>query len=310
MKDKENSVVVCFDENDNCLGVNIVSVGTNDTSFACGKDLLKVPVLLNAKKMFFMHNHPSGNIHPSLQDKDTSKRLKDICDKLGIALEDSFIIGRNIAGIPVIYSIFDEKFFTKQKNTKKLESLHDKLKRPKLKVCIVEKNNNKDKERFKEEKTMENKKTNKVYINLHKTYCRERINEDGEITNMVFLPKGVIVDDKDLTNAIFNPKMMYECKFNKNLMTLQYQKDLLKENSITVRIKNDEGKYDSVKVDIDKLKEAVDIANHKYMQGKQIDNEQDAFARAYEETSQVQKTDKIDKEIKIEFRKDENSMKF
>ncbi len=42
-----------------------------------------------------IHNHPSGNPAPSLQDIETTERLYKMADELEIEVVDHLIIGRN-----------------------------------------------------------------------------------------------------------------------------------------------------------------------------------------------------------------------
>ncbi|NCB27667.1 MAG: DNA repair protein [Bacteroidia bacterium] len=39
------------------------------------------------------HNHPSGNLEPSMEDKDVTRRLRQAGDILGIKILDHLIFG-------------------------------------------------------------------------------------------------------------------------------------------------------------------------------------------------------------------------
>jgi DNA repair protein RadC len=39
------------------------------------------------------HNHPSGNLQPSMEDKDVTRRLRQAGDILGIKILDHLIFG-------------------------------------------------------------------------------------------------------------------------------------------------------------------------------------------------------------------------
>jgi DNA repair protein RadC len=39
------------------------------------------------------HNHPSGNLEPSMEDKDVTRRLRQAGDLLGIRILDHLIFG-------------------------------------------------------------------------------------------------------------------------------------------------------------------------------------------------------------------------
>lgn len=45
-----------------------------------------------ASGVIFIHNHPSGNLHPSREDEMLTKRIKDALSIFGVRLLDSLII--------------------------------------------------------------------------------------------------------------------------------------------------------------------------------------------------------------------------
>lgn len=56
------------------------------------KVILKEALLNNASAMILFHNHPSGNLKPSPQDKQLTNRIKEACSLLDIRLNDHLII--------------------------------------------------------------------------------------------------------------------------------------------------------------------------------------------------------------------------
>jgi DNA repair protein RadC len=46
-----------------------------------------------ATAILVVHNHPSGNLKPSMEDKDVTRRLKQAGDILGIKVLDHLIFG-------------------------------------------------------------------------------------------------------------------------------------------------------------------------------------------------------------------------
>ncbi|MBP5342630.1 DNA repair protein RadC [bacterium] len=55
------------------------------------KDILKRAIKLNAVYIIISHNHPSGDINPSLEDIKTVKRLENKLNEFQISLYDSLI---------------------------------------------------------------------------------------------------------------------------------------------------------------------------------------------------------------------------
>jgi DNA repair protein RadC len=67
------------------------------------KIILKKALLYLASSIVLVHNHPSGNLKPSLADKQVTLKLKSACEMLEINLLDHLIIARNS-----YYSFADE----------------------------------------------------------------------------------------------------------------------------------------------------------------------------------------------------------
>lgn len=59
------------------------------------RDIFKYAVRLNAPKVIFVHNHPSGDPTPSNADISTTKELIKGSNLLGVQVLDHVIIGRN-----------------------------------------------------------------------------------------------------------------------------------------------------------------------------------------------------------------------
>ena len=57
------------------------------------RDIFKEAIVLNAIKVICIHNHPSGNPYPSLDDKAITIRLKEVGKIVGIPLVDHIIFG-------------------------------------------------------------------------------------------------------------------------------------------------------------------------------------------------------------------------
>ena len=71
----------------------IVSVGTINSALVNPREIFKSSILSNACAIIAIHNHPSGNIMPSREDVNITKRLKMSGAILGIDLLDHIIIG-------------------------------------------------------------------------------------------------------------------------------------------------------------------------------------------------------------------------
>ena len=73
----------------------MLSKGTlTQTSIDC-MTVIKPALLLNATALILLHNHPSGNPMPSVQDLEFTKRLKNACSLFDIKLLDHIIVGQD-----------------------------------------------------------------------------------------------------------------------------------------------------------------------------------------------------------------------
>ena len=58
------------------------------------REIIHKALELGAKSMVLIHNHPSGDARPSIQDIKTTQQLKDVAVSLSIELSDHIIISR------------------------------------------------------------------------------------------------------------------------------------------------------------------------------------------------------------------------
>ena len=91
--DREVFCIVNFRTDMTPINMNIVSMGTLDASIIHPREVLKSTVLSNAASVMTFHNHPSGNIKPSLPDIETTDRLQQLYKLAGIGFLDHIIIG-------------------------------------------------------------------------------------------------------------------------------------------------------------------------------------------------------------------------
>ena len=91
--DRENFVVVLLDTKNKVAGINTVSIGTLNSTVVHPREVFKPAILANAASIILAHNHPSGNLEPSMEDKDVTRRLRQAGDILGIKILDHLIFG-------------------------------------------------------------------------------------------------------------------------------------------------------------------------------------------------------------------------
>lgn len=119
--DKETLFVINCDSKLQPNNINIVSIGTVNSSFADPKEIFKTTILSNSSRIFIMHNHPSNVLEPSDEDIKTYKQLSKIGKILDIECVDSIIFNYSKEAYSIKtnkkfsineldnFSLFDEK---------------------------------------------------------------------------------------------------------------------------------------------------------------------------------------------------------
>lgn len=93
--DREVFCVLNLRANGSVINMNIVSMGDLTSSLTHPREVFKSSILSNAASIIAFHNHPSGQCTPSQADYDTTKRLVDAGEILGIPVVDHIIVGRD-----------------------------------------------------------------------------------------------------------------------------------------------------------------------------------------------------------------------
>lgn len=91
-----SSEVICvvnLDTKNKAINYNICSMGTINSSLANMREIYKSAILSNASSIILLHNHPSGDVSPSIQDIDVTKKAIAVGKLLEIPIQDHIIIG-------------------------------------------------------------------------------------------------------------------------------------------------------------------------------------------------------------------------
>lgn len=71
-----------------------ISHGNINSSIVGAREVFQKALLANAVSIFLMHNHPSGDPTPSIEDIEVTRRLVEAGKIIGIQVLDHIIIGR------------------------------------------------------------------------------------------------------------------------------------------------------------------------------------------------------------------------
>lgn len=75
------------------VAVHEISRGTLSSSMVHPREVFKPAVLHNAAAIICFHNHPSGDLEPSQDDIEITKRLVEASKIMGIEILDHIIVG-------------------------------------------------------------------------------------------------------------------------------------------------------------------------------------------------------------------------
>lgn len=90
--DREQFLICGLDAKHGLIGINIVSTGSLTLAIVHPREVFKPLILMNAGAGLCAHNHPSGDITPSLEDRVLTKRLREASELFGIPLLDHLIL--------------------------------------------------------------------------------------------------------------------------------------------------------------------------------------------------------------------------
>lgn len=91
--DREHFRTISLNTKNRVLAIDNVAVGSLNSSFVHPREVFKGPVRRSAAAVILVHNHPSGDPSPSLEDIQVTRRLVEAGKILGIEVLDHLILG-------------------------------------------------------------------------------------------------------------------------------------------------------------------------------------------------------------------------
>jgi len=92
---KEHFMVLHLDTKNKVIKDEIISIGTLNCSLIHPREVFKSAIKESANSIILVHNHPSGESKPSIEDKEITKILVNSGELLSIKVLDHVIIGNN-----------------------------------------------------------------------------------------------------------------------------------------------------------------------------------------------------------------------
>lgn len=109
MKMQEHFLTVSLSGAHEIISINVTSVGTVNNAMIHPREVFTEAIKRQASAIIVCHNHPSGNINPSRDDIETTNRLLEASEILGITLLDHLIINKTN-----YFSFREHKFFNEK----------------------------------------------------------------------------------------------------------------------------------------------------------------------------------------------------
>ncbi len=89
---KEHFVALYLNARSQLIKYETVSIGTLSASLVHPREVFAPGIAHSAAAIVVAHNHPSGDTHPSAEDKDATRRLQRSGELLGIPLLDHLVV--------------------------------------------------------------------------------------------------------------------------------------------------------------------------------------------------------------------------
>jgi DNA repair protein RadC len=95
---REHFLAVLLNTRSRVINVADISEGSVDSSIADPLEVFKEAIAAKARSVILVHNHPSGDPHPSRDDIELTKRLAAAGKTVGVDVLDHVIIGKPLDG--------------------------------------------------------------------------------------------------------------------------------------------------------------------------------------------------------------------
>ena len=105
--DREVLLALNLNTKNRVINANIITMGTINSTMFAPRDIFKSAILSNATRIVLFHNHPSGDLTPSLADMEATQRIVKAGELLGIEVVDHVIANQK----GEMLSVFEEAPF-------------------------------------------------------------------------------------------------------------------------------------------------------------------------------------------------------
>ena len=88
---REHFLALFLDSRSCVVAYQVISIGSADQSLVHPREVFQPAILAGSTALIVAHNHPSGDVAPSKEDAQVTRRLKEAGQLLGITLLDHVV---------------------------------------------------------------------------------------------------------------------------------------------------------------------------------------------------------------------------
>ena len=92
---REHFVAFYLDTQNNLIERQTISIGTLNSSLVHPREVFEPALLFHSASIIIAHNHPSGELQPSSEDREVTRRLIEAGKIIGIDVIDHIILSKN-----------------------------------------------------------------------------------------------------------------------------------------------------------------------------------------------------------------------
>ena len=89
---REHCVALYLDASNQIASYSIISIGGANSAPIAPREVFQRAVLIGAISIVLAHNHPSGSLEPSIQDREVTERMREAGGVMGIRILDHVIV--------------------------------------------------------------------------------------------------------------------------------------------------------------------------------------------------------------------------
>lgn len=94
LAEQERFAAVFLDQQGRILGRKVFDTGSRTRTVLYARELFDLALRVKATGFVLAHNHPGGGLSPSLQDRELTKRVRQLGEPLEVCLVDHLIVTR------------------------------------------------------------------------------------------------------------------------------------------------------------------------------------------------------------------------